>query len=419
MNRLDLPSFGLRVRHMPGPPLVSFRARLRGGVLNEKEPGLALLTGRMLAEGTRRRDWRQIVIEAENYGMYLQSFTSGESIGVSIDALAADADLALEWMAEILTEPTFPQERFEWLRKQAMAELESLLDQPNYRTGRAFSRQLYGEHPYGRALHGSPEALAARTSEECLAYHRQTLAWGGVIVVTGAIDEEKVLAKLEQRFRGIMPEPEPRPLAPPPDSQEPKEQELTCGEADQAHVFSGHLTVERRSPDLPALDLLGVVLGAGAAGNSGRLPTRIREQEGLAYAVDVATSAGAGHGPGHLMVYCGTSPDKAKHAGRAIGEELEKLLQDGVGEDELEEARSYLLGSDALRRETLRQWSDLLATSVLFGLKTEDPAWVAERYRSLTKEDIEAAARRHLRPQDLRLTIGWPEKAKRPRRPAK
>ena len=93
MNRLDLPSLGLRVRHLPGPPLVSFRARLRGGVLNEKEPGLALLTGRMLAEGTRRRDWRRIVVDAENYGMYLQSFTSGESIGVSIDALAADADL--------------------------------------------------------------------------------------------------------------------------------------------------------------------------------------------------------------------------------------------------------------------------------------------------------------------------------------
>jgi zinc protease len=312
-------------------------------------------------------------------------------------------------MAEILTEPTFPQERFEWLQKQAIAELESLLDQPNYKTGRAFTRQLYGEHPYGRSLHGSTEALAARTSDECVAYHRQTLSWGGVIVVTGAIDEDVILAKLERRLAGVMPAPEPRPLAPPPASEEPSEQELVCGEADQAHVFSGHLTVERRSPDLPALDLLGVVLGAGAAGNSGRLPTRIREQEGLAYAVDVATSAGAGHGPGHLMVYCGTSPEKAKHAGRAIAEELDKLLQEGIGEDELEEARSYLLGSDALRRETLRQWSELLAASVLFGLKTEDPAWVAERYKSLTKEDIEAAARRHLRPQDLRLTIGWPE----------
>jgi zinc protease len=419
MSRLDLPSLGLRVRHMPGPPLVSFRARLRGGVLNEKEPGLALLTGRMLAEGTSRRDWRQIVVDAENYGIYLQSFTSGESIGVSIDALAADADLALEWMAEILTEPTFPQERFEWLRKQATAELEALLDQPNYRTGRAFSRQLYGEHPYGRALHGSPEDLARRTSEECIAYHRQALAWGGVIVVTGAIDEEEILGKLERRLGGVMPAPEPRPLAPPPEPREPMEQELVCGEADQAHVFSGHLTIERRNPDLPALDLLGVVLGAGAAGNSGRLPTRIREQEGLAYAVEVATSAGAGHGPGHLMVYCGTSPDKAKHAGRATFEELEKLLQEGIAEEEMEEARSYLLGSDALRRETLRQWSDLLATSVLFGLKTEDPAWVAERYRSLTKEDLEAAARRHIRPQDLRLTIGWPEKTTRARRARK
>ncbi len=236
---------------------MSFRARLRGGLLNEGEPGLALLTGRLLAEGTKKRGWQEIVTEAESYGMYLQSFASGESIGVAIDAIAADAELALEWMAEILTEPIFPEDRFEWLRKQAMAELDSLLDQPQYRTGRAFSRQLYGEHPYGRALHGSTEALAARNRDECEAFHRQTLAWGGCIVVTGAIDEDAMLGRLEERFRGILPPSVARPLPPPPQSAEAREQELVSGEADQAHVFSGHLTVERRSPDLPALDLLG------------------------------------------------------------------------------------------------------------------------------------------------------------------
>lgn len=412
MNRLDLAALGLRVRHLPGPPLVSFRARLRGGLLNEKEPGLALLTGRMLAEGTRLRDWQKITTEAENRGMYLQSFASGESLGVGIDALAADADLALEWMAEILTEPIFPQDRFEWTRKQAMAELESLYDQPHYRTARAFAGQIYGQHPYGRALHGSAESLAQRTREECAAYHQEVLAWGGCIVVTGAIDEDEILKKLESRFQGVLPEPKERPIAPLPISSEQREQELIAGGSDQAQVVAGHLTVDRKSPDMPALDLLGVVLGAGGAGNSGRMPNRIREKEGLAYAVDVATSAGAGHGPGHLMVYCGTAPNKARHAGKAIAEELERLLQEGIEVQELEEARSYLLGSDALRRETLRQWSDLLSESVLFGLKTEDPAWVAERYKSLTKEDLEAVARRHIRPQDLRLTLGWPEKKK-------
>ncbi len=53
---------------------------------------------------------------------------------------------------------------------------------------------------------------------------------------------------------------------------------------------------------------------------------------------------------------------------------------------------------------------------MLFGLKTEDPSWVAERYKSLTEDDILEAARRHLRPQDLRLTIGWPEKKAKKRK---
>ncbi len=227
---------------------MSVQARLRGGLMSEGEPGLALLTGRLLAEGTRSRGWQQIVDEAESYGMYLQSFASGESIGVAIDAIAADLDLAIEWMAEILTEPIFPQDRFEWIRKQAMAELESLLDQPHYRTGRAFSRQLYGEHPYGRAMHGTTEALAERSRDECAAFHQKTLAWGGCIVVTGAVDEDEVLKKLEDRFAGILPPAEERPLPPPPQTAAAREQELVSGEADQAHVFSGHLTIDRRSP---------------------------------------------------------------------------------------------------------------------------------------------------------------------------
>lgn len=176
---------------------------------------------------------------------------------------------------------------------------------------------------------------------------------------------------------------------------------------DQAHLYAGHLTVPRNHPDLPALAVVGVVLGAGA-GLSGRLPTRIREQEGLAYHVDVSTAAGSGIDPGRLMAYVGTSPRTCAQAERAVREELARLVESGVEEKEFEEARSYLIGHDPFRRETARQWAELLAEAEFYGLKTDRPEWIVEVLRKLTRQDVETVARRWIRPAEIKVTAGLP-----------
>lgn len=395
-----------RVKRVPGLPLVAARVWLRGGLLYESLPGLGLLTGRLLAEGTRERDWREISVQAEDRGMYLQSFGSVEAIGVAVDALAADWRLALRWLAEIALRPTFPADRLDWLRKQMLAELESQLDQPEYRTGRAFLAQLYGPHPYGRPVHGDAAGLALADRERCAAFHRAALGWGGCVVVTGDIDEEETLRELETLFADAPQDGEELPAITPPVSG-PERREVVAGEADQAHLYAGHLTLRRTDPELPALDLGAVVLGAGA-GTSGRIPQRIREQEGLAYSADVATASGAGLDPGRLVLYVGTGPENLARAEKALREELDRLLQDGIRDDEIAEARAYLLGREPFRRETLRQWADLLAEGMLYGLPMHDSEWVTDRYRRLEKADVEATLRRHLDPARLCWTFGKP-----------
>ena len=396
----------MKIRRVEGAPVVAIRLWLRGGARAEAVPGQALVTGRMLTEGTRSRDWKKIADEAESKGMILSSYSTFECHGVSVDALSRDWEQALDWAVELLLDPAFPEDRCSWVAKQGAAELESLTDQPDVKTAWGFLGQLYAPHPRSRPLHGSVESLLGITPDHCSAFHAAALTGGVKVAVAGVIDEEPVRKRLESLLarpprRG---EPLPEPLA--PAGVEERAMVETDAE-DQAHLFVGHLTVPRNHPDYTALEMVAVTLGSGA-GLTGRIPTRIREQEGLAYSAHAQTVAGSGEDPGRLVAYVGTSPATVARAEAGVIEEIERLVKDGIEPAELEEARAYLLGREPFRRETARQWADLLTEAVQYDLPLDDPALRERELRALDLEMVEEAARRHIRPGDLRVTVGLP-----------
>ena len=396
----------IRVRRVEGAPVVAVRLWLRSGARAETIPGQALLTGRMLTEGTRRRDWRRIAEEGESKGMVIASNGTFETHGVSVDALAADWELALDWAAELLLEPSFPEERCAWIARQAAAELESLADQPDVKTAWKFLEQLYAPHPRCRPLHGSVETLLGLTPADCAALHLCALGSGIVATVAGVVDEDAVHARLQSLFADLPAgaPPLPEPSAPTGTA----ERRVVETEAeDQAHLYAGHITVPRRHPDYAALELVAVALGSGA-GLTGRIPARIREKEGLAYTAYAQTVAGAGLDPGRLVAYVGTAPATVEQAERGVVEEITRLVEEGITDEELEEARAYLLGREPFRRETARQWADLLTEAELYNLPLEDPDWRNAELTTPDRQAVEEAARRHIRPGELKVTVGLP-----------
>ena len=425
----------VRVRRVAGAPVVAVRVWLDGGARREALPGQALVTGRLLAEGTGRRDWRRIADDAEARGMMLSTFGTFESHGVALDALAADWERALEWAAELTLEPSFPADRCDWIARQAAAELDSLADQPEVRTAWGFLRQLY--HPHRRALplYGSREALLGLTPADCAAFHRPALEHRMIVTAAGDLDEAAVAARIAELFPGggspggagagaQVDDESPAPPAGLPERrlEVPLEASAEDGEGedgdeggeegdgeggDQAHLYVGHLTIPRRHPDYEALELAAVTLGSGA-GLTGRIPQRIRDREGLAYSAHAQTVAGAGLDPGRLVAYVGTSVHTLDQAERGVREEIARLVEDGITDQELADARSYLLGREPFERETARQWADLLVEAEHYHLPLDDPDWRHDRLAALDRATVEAAVRRHLRPDDLRVTVGIP-----------
>jgi zinc protease len=338
--------------------------------------------------------------------MILQSSGSFESIGVSVDALAQDWELALEWAAELLLESTFPDDRCAWISRQAAAELESLADQPEVKTAWAFLDQLYAPHPRSRPLHGDQESLLGLTAADCAAFHHRARAHRVLAAVAGIVDEDAVKERLSQLLGEAAVDAEPFPEPPPPAGVDRRRVVGTEAE-DQAHLYAGHLTVSRRHPDYTPLEVLAVILGSGA-GLTGRIPARIREKEGLAYTAYAQTVAGSGLDRGRLVAYVATSPATVEQAERGVAEEIARVVESGVEEAELVEARSYLLGREPFRRETARQWADLLIEAEEYGIPVDDFAHRKAELEAVDRAAVEEAARRHVRPEELRVTIGMP-----------
>ena len=397
----------IRVRHVPGAPLVALRIVLPGGGRREPVPGQSLVSGRMLGEGTRRRSWSELAAAGEAVGLSSAGYGGLESHGFVADALSQHWERALELAAEQLFESSFPEDRLQWVRRHAAAELEAQADQADVITARAFLEVLYGEHPKGRPLQGSAESLARLTPESTRDFHAAAIAHGGWLFVAGEIDAEAVAAAATRHFGDLAAPGSGRITPPPPPSPEARRRELRTRAHDQAHLFMGQLTVARAHADFVALEVAGVILGSGA-GLSGRIPFRIRDREGLAFSASADTVSAAGLDAGRLIAYVGTAPENVARAEAGIRDELRRLLDDGVEQSEVDDARAYLLGREPFRRESARQWADLAAQGALLDLPVEDPQWRREQLEAVDRAAVERALRTHLDPDRLAVVVGLP-----------
>lgn len=403
----EIGNLRVRIQPVADAATVSLRLWLRGGSRSELTAGTAWSTGHLLVEGTARRDWQAIAEESDERGMAISSFGALEHHGLNIDCLAVDWRSAVRWAAEFVLESTFLADRHAWIERQRLGELDSLMDQSDAVAAWSAAQQCLGTHAGGRPVAGNLRDPGSNELEACRQFHLQGLSQGGVLTLVGGIEEARAAAAIAEDFASFPSQTSDSiEVAPPVPMGESRRTVVLPG--DQAHLVLSHSTVRLGDPDFRALEVLSVILGAGA-GLSGRIPWRLREQEGLAYSAYVSAVAGAGLDPGRFVISVGTSEERIAQAEASARSEIDRLLDLGPTDQEVVEACSYLLGREPFRRETPRQIADLLARSEFHGLPFDDPRWLIEGLEKIDRQSILEVARRHLRPDDLLTTIGLPQ----------
>jgi zinc protease len=394
----------------PSTPTVSVQGDMRIGAVDEpaEKAGLASFTASALIRGTRRRNYQQIVEETEQRGCSVSSGGGAHTSSFSARALAEDLPLVLEVLADMLREPTFPQAEIEKLRGQFLMSLREAEQETRTQASRAMRKMLYPDaHPYSRSSSGTLETVQAISRDDLAAFHQGYHPATTTVAVVGDVEPQAVIAERERVFAGWEPASPPAPKELPPTTplSGAQRKEIPMeGKAQSDLIYAVH-GLRRADDDYYAAMLANLILGR--IGMGGRLGDHVREDQGMAYSVGSSLDANLGAGPWYAVA--GVNPANVERAVEGILNEIRQFQQDGPSDQELADARSYLIGSLALGLETNSGVAGTLVAIERFGLGLDYIDRYPELISAVSQEQIVAAARRYLSTEHYVLAVAGPK----------
>ena len=391
-------------------PMVSIELLIDAGSRHEpaNQAGLANLTSKLLTYGTQKRSAVQISETLDFMGASLAAGCGEDVATVSMTILKKDLATGLDLLAEILTQTNFPQAEIDRQKQAVTASIRAREEDPGAVAATAFAAALFPKSPYGRPVEGteaSVKGLQQKSLQEFFArYYRPNRA---IIAVVGDVAEQEIAQALNKAMKSWnQGTPGTKPSAP---AEVGKPQLVQVNKAlTQANIILGHNGVVRGNPDYYAIQVMNYILGGG--GFSSRAMDAIRNERGLAYSVYSYFGAEKSHGAFQFVMQ--TKNETAAEAIRIAKEEMRRMREQPVSEQELNDAKDYLSGSVPLRVDTNRKVASFLAQVEYYELGLDYPERYTEFIRKVSGEDVGRVARQYLRPDELiTVVVGNVKKA--------
>ncbi len=377
-----------------------------GAALDEPDArGAVHLMAGLLEEGAADLDAAGFAAAREALAARYGFDAGQDSVSVSARFLTENRDEAVTLLRDALARPRFDEDAIERVRAQVLSGLRSDATDPDAIASRAFDAAAFGDHPYGAPLEGTLESVEALTREDLVEAHEATLARDRVMAAAvGDIDAE-ALGRLLDELLGDLPA-EGAALPGRAEVALDGGVEVVALDTPQSVIVFGQEGLARDDPDFIPAYVLNEILGG--SGFDGRLMEEIREKRGLtygAYSYLVPRELAATY-QGGVATANGTAGEVVE----AVREEWRRMAADGVTEEELEAAVTYLTGAYPLRFDGNATIADILVGMQIAGLP---PSYVTDRndmVRAVTREDLARVAERILRPEDLTfVVVGQPE----------
>lgn len=371
------------------------------------KPGVADWTAEFFTLGTASRSQLELANDIDALGAGLTARGDWDATYVHLEGLAEDFTPLMATLAEVVQTPSFPAEEFPLLKERRRAELTQMADEPREVANRAFARHFFQGSPYGHAVRGELNKIAAISLADLQAcYRREFGPANGTLVCVGMVSFDRLVAEAEGRWGSW---PGGGPASPihqdaPARIAAPGIYLLDRPELTQSEIRLGHLGLTRRHPDFFSLRLMNYVLGEG--GFSSRLMGRIRSDLGLTYGIRSHFFLRRAPGPFLISTFT-PAPNTALAVKEIIGV-VREVRENGVTPQEMEEAQSYYVGHFPLGLETPRALARQVLTMDLHGLGLDYLEHYRERLDAVTLAEVNRAAQEHLHPEDLVILVVGP-----------
>ena len=392
VERRQLPNgLQLWLVERPDLPLVEASLVLRCGAGRDprEKSGAASLTADVLDTGSSTKDALAISTALEQLGTTLRARAGYDGSSIALTSLVRHAARSFELLAEVVTDPVFPEREVERLRKQHLAAILQQKDRPATVASLLLQRAVYGaDHPYGTDIGGTERSVMSLRRSDLVEFW--TMFYrpaGAVLMVAGPLtaDElESIARPLSERWTGSEPAGE---IAEPKRAAGTGVLLLDRPRSAQSEIRIGGVGLRRNSPDFFPAIMLNRILGGQF---SSRLNANLRERHGYTYGAWSAYSFGRVPGP-----FVAGAAVQSAVTGDALGEmvrEITEIRKNGVTPEELEFARGGILGAFALAFESPAQLLSILQNIVLYGLPQDYYATYTENIRRVTPEQVRRVA---------------------------
>ena len=389
------------VQERPSSAAVSIAGQLEAGsYLDEPDTqGITALTAAMLRRGTEKHSFQELNVALDNVGASFNLLAGRDEVSFGGRSLGEDYALLIELMAEMLASPTFPEQELARYRGQLLTRMGDLEMETGYRANQAFIESLYPpEHPYGRLILGSRETVS-RLDREAVIQHYQERIYPqrGILSVVGAVSAQEALDQLNATLgqwlldRAVGERYEYPPCELP---AQPVTRMVHLPGRPQIDLMLGVLGMPRHEADYYPAVMANIVLSS--LGMMGRLGEAIREEMGLVYHISSNLYSSPGTRP--WFVSAGVSPSMLDDAIAAIHDEIARMRDELISQEELEDTQALLTGSLPIFLETNEGIASFLLAVERYGLGLD----YLERYPAL----IQGVSRQQIQRMMQRY---WPQ----------
>ncbi|PYS51075.1 MAG: hypothetical protein DMG13_19665 [Acidobacteria bacterium] len=398
LGKVDFPAYQKRV--LPNgltvyaleyheQPVVSLRLLIKVGADHDPAhlAGVAAFTADLLNKGTKTRSATQIAEGIDQVGGSLEASADMESTTLSAGAL---------------TDPAFAQQEIMRAQQQALSSITADMEDPDFIADAAFQRLIYGPHPYGHLENGTLTSIPKIRREDLIRFHETYYAPNiSALAIVGDLSTAEAF-NLAERWFGSWTKKD----VPQPDTQNVPKSEgrqvvvIDKPDAVQTEIRVGQTTVRRKDPDYFNVLVASYVLGGSG---SGRLNQTLRVERGLTYGAYATIQPRKGLGSFYSTT--DTRTEKTAEALNLLLEQIQKFREREVPADELQNAKSFLIGSFPLSIEVPNNLASRLTTVFLYDLGDDYLKTYRERLATVSAADVLRAAKEKISPENVVIVL--------------
>lgn len=396
---------GLRVLWIPDQslPRTSLQLLVQVGSINDPKglEGLNAMTASLMDQGTSKKSAIQIADDLGQLGTEIGQSPSYDYSMVSTSSLSSDREKLLNIFADVVLNPSFLDKEIDRVRKEFIASLQRMVDQPSSFADLKMDEILYRDHPYSKPVSGDIESLKkinrSLIMRHYFKYYRPNNA---ILAVTGQFDadfQKKVESAMGKWAASKLENGDKSSL-----SEVPRQSLVLFTKPDlkQTQIRFAQLGIERKDPDFLRLRLANMVFGGSFAS---RLNQRVRDDLGLTYSI--SSSADSRIQRGSLEISTFTRHEKTKEVISETMSLLNKFAKDGIEQKELDAAKAVLIGQFPSAIETV----DRLAMNLLilrrYDISDDYLKSFNQNVQNISLDQVNEAIRKHYDPKTTHIVV--------------